>query len=166
MVGEVHEEVEAGPFLDLVHGRAVVQVGVIAVGFVFHPEAYCASIADGASAIFHPQDELVEIVRYWAFLAGVVRRGHIVDGPAFAYLVERHTCHHIDFLAFGKGLDCIFQVAPDAAVEVVLDLRNLVGDVEGLLLHSLIAVAGTVGAHMTSAIGTAGVGARGEVCLI
>lgn len=63
LVGEVHEEVEAGPFLDLVHGRAVVQVGVTAIGLVLHPEAYGSGIADGASAVFHPQDELVEIVR-------------------------------------------------------------------------------------------------------
>ena len=126
---------------------------------MLHPEAYCAGIGDGAAAVFHPQDELVEIVRDWAFLAGVVCRGNIVDGLAFAYLVERHTCHHIDFLAFGKGLDCIFQVAPDAAVEVVLDLRDLVGDVESLSLHSRVAVAGPIGAHMTAAIDTAGVGA-------
>ena len=124
---------------------------------MFHPEAYCAGITDDASAVFHPQDELVEIVRDGTFLAGVVCRGHIVDGLAFAFLVECHTCHHIDFLAFGKGLDCIFQVAPDAAVEVVLDLRDLVGHVKGLLLHSRVAVAGTVGAHMTAAVGTAGI---------
>ena len=124
---------------------------------MLHPEAYCAGISDGAAAVFHPQDELVEIVRDWAFLAGVVGWRHIVDGLAFAFLVERHTCHHIDFLSFGKRLDCIFQVAPDAAVEVVLDLRDLVGHVKGLLLHSRVAIAGTVGAHMTAAVGTAGI---------
>ena len=153
VVGEIYEEVETAPGFYLVNADRVVLVAV-GVGLVVEPESYAGRIGDRSAGILHPEHQLVEVVRDRNSLgAGLGTR--VIYGARLALLFESHARHHVDLLvvALGNALDGILQIAPDSAVETVLDLRNLIRHVESLGLHRGISVARTVRTHVTSRIG-------------
>lgn len=117
------------------------------------PESYAGRSGDCFAGILHPEHQLVEVVRDGNSLgAGLGTR--VIYGASLALLFESHARHHVDLLvvALGNVLDGILQIAPDSAVETVLDLRNLIRHVESLGLHRGVAVARTVRTHVTSRI--------------
>ena len=153
VVGEIYEEVETGPGFYLVNADRVVLVSV-GVGLVVEPESYAGRIGDCSAGILHPEHQLVEVVRDGNSLgAGLGTR--VIYGARLALLFESHARHHVNLLvvALGNALDGILQIAPDPAVETVLDLRNLIRHVESLGLHRGVSVARTVRTHVTSRIG-------------
>lgn len=153
VVWEIYEEVEIGPSFYLVNADCVVLVAV-GVGLVVEPESYAGRVGNRSAGILHPEDQLVEVVRDGNSLgAGLGTR--VIYGASLALLFESHARHHVDLLvvAFGNALDGILQIAPDSAVETVLDLRNLIRHVESLGLHRGVSVARTVWTHVTSRIG-------------
>lgn len=136
----------------MVNADCVVLVAV-GVGFVVEPESYAGRSGDCFAGILHPEHQLVEVVRDGNSLgAGLGTR--VIYGASLALLFESHARHHVDLLvvALGNVLDGILQIAPDSAVETVLDLRNLIRHVESLGLHRGVAVARTVRTHVTSRI--------------
>lgn len=150
VVGEIYEEVETGPGFYLVNADCVVLVAV-GVGLVVEPESYAGRIGDRSAGILHPEHKLVEVVRDRNSLrTGLGTR--VIYGARLALLFESHARHHVDLLvvALGNALDGILQIAPDSAVETVLDLRNLIRHVESLGLHRGVSVARTVRTHVTS----------------
>lgn len=152
VVGEIYEEVETGPGFYLVNADRVVLVAV-GVGLVVEPESYAGRIGDRFAGILHPEHQLVEVVRDGNSLgAGLGTR--VIYGASLALLFESHARHHVDLLvvALGNALDGILQIAPDSAVETVLDLRNLIRHVESLGLHRGVSVARTVRTHVASRI--------------
>ncbi len=153
VVGEIYEEVETGPGFYLVNVDCVVLVAV-GVSLVVEPESYAGRVGNCSAGILHPEYQLVEVVRDGNSLgAGLGAR--VIYGASFALLFESHARHHVDLLvvALGNALDGILQIAPDSAVETVLDLRNLIRHVESLGLHRGVSVARTVRAHVASRIG-------------
>lgn len=154
VVWEIYEEVETGPGFYLVNADCVVLVAV-GVGLVVEPESYAGRIGDRSAGILHPEHQLVEVVRDGNSLgAGLGTRVIYGAGASLALLFESHACHHVDLLvvALGNALDGILQIAPDSAVETVLDLRNLIRHVESLGLHRGVSVARTVRTHVASRI--------------
>ena len=152
VVGEIYEEVETGPGFYLVNADRVVLVAV-GVGLVVEPESYAGRIGDRSAGMLHPEHQLVEVVRDRNSLgAGLGTR--VIYGASLALLFESHARHHVDLLvvALGNALDGILQIAPDSAVETVLDLRNLIRHVESLGLHRGVSVARTVRTQVTSRI--------------
>ena len=152
VVGEIYEEVETGPGFYLVNADCVVLVAV-GVCLVVEPESYAGRVGNRSAGILHPEYQLIEVVRDGNSLgAGLGAR--VIYGASLALLFESHARYHVDFLvvALGNALDGIFQIAPDSAVETVLDLRNLIRHVESLGLHRGVSVARTVRTHVTSRI--------------
>lgn len=153
VVGEIYEEVETGPCFYLVNADCVVLVAV-GVGLVVEPESYAGRIGDRSAGILHPEHQLVEVVRDGNSLRTGLAGTRVIYGASLAFLFESHARHHVDLLvvALGNALDGILQIAPDSAVETVLDLRNLIRHVESLGLHRGVSVARTVRTHVTSRI--------------
>ena len=153
VVGEIYEEVETGPGFYLVNADCVVLVAV-GVGLVVEPESYAGRIGDRSAGTLHPEHQLVEVVRDRNSLGAGLAGTRVIYGASLALLFESHARHHVDLLvvALGNALDGILQIAPDSAVETVLDLRNLICHVESLGLHRGVSVARTVRTHVTSRI--------------
>ncbi len=153
VVGEIYEEVETGPGFYLVNADCVVLVAV-GVGLVVEPESYAGRIGDRSAGILHPEHQLVEVVWDRNSLRTGLAGTRVIYGASLALLFESHARHHVDLLvvALGNALDGILQIAPDSAVETVLDLRNLIRHVESLGLHRGVSVARTVRTHVTSRI--------------
>lgn len=154
VVGEIYEEVETSPGFYLVNADCVVLVAVV-VGLVVEPESYAGRRGNCFAGILHPEHQLVEVVRDGNFLRTGLAGTCVIYGASLALLFESHARHHVDLLvvALGNALDGILQIAPDSAVETVLDLRNLIRHVESLGLHRGVSVARTVRTHVASRIG-------------
>ena len=154
VVGEIYEEVETGPGFYLVNADCVVLVAV-GVGLVVEPKSYTGRVGDRSAGILHPEYQLVEVVRDRNSLGAGLAGTRVIYGASLALLFESHARHHVDLLvvALGNALDGILQIAPDSAVETVLDLRNLIRHVESLGLHRGVSVARTVRTHVASRIG-------------
>lgn len=167
VVGEVYEEVETGPGFYLVNADCVVLVAV-GVGLVVEPESYAGRSGNCFAGILHPEHQLVEVVRDGNFLRTGLAGTRVIYGASLALLFESHARHHVDLLvvAFGNALDGILQIAPDSAVETVLDLRNLIRHVESLGLHRGVSVARTVRTHVASRIGAVRIAAVSHPDLI
>lgn len=153
VVGEIYEEIETGPGFYLVNADRVVLVAV-GVGLVVEPESYAGRIGDRSAGILHPEHQLVEVVRDGNSLRAGLAGTRVIYGASLALLFESHARHHVNLpvVALGNALDGILQIAPDSAVETVLDLRNLIRHVESLGLHRGVSVARTVRTHVTSRI--------------
>ena len=165
---QVHEEVEPGPRLHLVYAHSVVRVA-IRVSLVLEPEGHADGIGHGSAGTrLHPKHQLVEVVRDRDPLGWIFRRTRVAYSAALALLIEGYARHHIDLLIpiFRYALHCPFQIAPDTAIEAVLNLRNLVRHVEGLGLHLGISVTRAVRTHMSSRIGFVRVAASRHLYLV
>lgn len=117
------------------------------------PESYAGRVGNRSAGILHPEYKLIKVVRDGNSLgAGLGAR--VIYGASLALLFESHARHHVNLLvvALGNALDGILQIAPDSAVETVMDLRNLIRHVESLGLHHGVSVARTVRTHVTSRI--------------
>ena len=167
VVGEIYEEVETGPGFYLVNADCVVLVAV-GVGLVVEPKSYAGRIGDRSAGILHPEHQLVEVVRDGNSLRTGLAGTRVIYGARLTLLFESHARHHVDLLvvALRNALDGILQIAPDSAVETVLDLRNLIRHVESLSLHRGVSVARTVRTHVPSRIGAVRVAAVSHLDLV
>ena len=167
VVGEIYEEVETGPGFYLVNADCVVLVAV-GVSLVVEPESYAGRVGNRPAGILHPEHQLVEVVRDGNSLRTGLAGTRVIYGASLALLFESHARHHVDLLvvALGNALDGILQIAPDSAVETVLDLRNLIRHVESLGLHRGVSVARTVRTHVAAVQWICGPEGSRHLCVI
>ena len=115
------------------------------------PESYRAGGHNRRAVVLDPQGDLVEVVRDRNLLAAYAE---VLNGLGLAHLIECNPRHNIDLLRLTYVLQAVFQRIPYCSVESVLNLRHLVGHVEGLLLHSRVAVSRAVRAEVSARIRT------------
>lgn len=151
VVGEVHEEIQPCPFLDLVHALDKlfgVVVAFACVALVGVPEADGGCGCGVAFATTNLQHDLVEIPRCGYLqpidIVGFFGREGVV---AIAHL--RAHCAGYDVEAFVCGgyprAQLTFEGAPHSTVEVALNLWYGVYRHKGLLVHQLGGCARSIG---------------------
>lgn len=154
--GEVGEEVESGPFLDLVHAVCVKCVVRVVVVLVIEPEGDGGGSCYFTARTLDLQQCLPVVVRHRQ--AGRIgargSAGQIGDALAFADLVVGGARYHVYRVgcAAHQAPHGIFQCAPDTGVELVLQLRGLVRGVVGLVVHRTVTLTASAWALVSAGV--------------
>lgn len=129
------------------------------------PKAYSRCRCHRATAVgCYGQRHLVEVVRHGNALCVVLCRG-VGYRPRLPHLLEGYARNDIYSFALGSALQGTLQRVPNSAIERVLYLRNGVGNIECLQLHSLVSVARGVWNKVSARVAVV-VGVTAEIYLI
>ena len=129
------------------------------------PKAYSRCRCHRATAVgCYGQRHLVEVVRHGNALCVVLCRG-VGYRPRLPHLLEGYARNDIYNFALGSALQGTLQRVPNSAIERVLYLRNGVGNIECLQLHSLVSVARGVRNKVSARVAVV-VGVTAEIYLI
>lgn len=156
---QVGKQVEACPLLYLVYAHSevivVLRVGVVVP--VVEPEADCRGAGDVAGTVaLDLQQGFPEVIGDGKAggVGACTGTGEVADGLAtagFAVCRAGNYIHRIRSAAH-KAARCRLERAPDAAVEFLLALRGLVGQIVCLFIHLIVALAVCVGALVTTGV--------------
>lgn len=160
---EVGEEVQACPLLYLVHAHHVFGVVVVLCGLVLpvdEPEADGLGGCNAAVSFALNLEYCLPIIIGNGQLCGIraLAAGslQVVDNLSRVanLLVVCRTGDHVYRIrrARNETAHSSLKSTPDAAVELILQLRRLVGGVVGLEIHGVIALAAGVGTLMPARI--------------
>ena len=133
----------------------VLRVGVVVP--VVEPEADCRGAGDVACTVaLYLQQGLPEVIGDGKAggVGACAGTGEVTDSLAsagFAVCGAGNNIHRIRCAA-NQAARCRFERPPDASVEFLLALRGLVGQIVGLAIHRVVALAVRVGALVATGV--------------